>query len=334
MHCPDGRRASDEWIVGKDERRREIAVAEVRGHSVDHHPHLIDVAGVRGNGRVAEGRSGCRAADQDETGAGVAPDLEAGRLTCGRDEPNPPKFRLGCVARSHAIRSTARASSRCSSAPQARGATKPRATSATAASWAAPRSDPRSAAWSGRWRRDRAAVALADHFCPTTLTLSTCRDSFDRASFYAISRRINAKTTSLDRYFETRLDEHLGSLPIPLTKSNPTPRTEIDSKIRRECYWDRSDKRHTIDSRHSTSLKIKLRLLIKATVYDYGDRPVARDLVAVPEDRTAPLHLRIYLRSVKNFRMYSVAPGAKRYCVTTLSEPCCISLLTSTSFAS
>jgi hypothetical protein len=120
----------------------------------------------------------------------------------------------------------------------------------------------------------------------------------------------------LDRDFETWFDEYLASLPIPLAESHPTPRTEIDRKIRRKCDWDRSDERRTIDGRHRTSLKVKMRLLIESTVYDYCDSPFTSYLVAVTEDRAAPLYLRVYLSSLKNRKMYSVAPGANRYWIT------------------
>jgi hypothetical protein len=73
-----------------------------------------------------------------------------------------PNAGLCCAARLPTIRSAARASLRYSSTPQARRARTRRATSATAASWAAPRSDARPFAEVGRWRvhaRDAVCVA-------------------------------------------------------------------------------------------------------------------------------------------------------------------------------
>jgi len=83
------------------------------------------------------------------------------------------------------------------------------------------------------------------------------------------------RDTTLDRNFQARFDEFLGSLSIPLAESNPTPRTEIDGKIGHNCDRDRSDERRTVDI-HRTGLKVKPRLFIESTVYDHRDPSLTR----------------------------------------------------------
>jgi hypothetical protein len=71
--------------------------------------------------------------------------IAQGWLTCGRDEPSPPKTVFGCTAALHVPRSSSRSISRFTSARKRAEPCNARPT-ATTPSWAAPRSDTRPAA--------------------------------------------------------------------------------------------------------------------------------------------------------------------------------------------